>query len=322
METAQIFKAQKPRVTYPWIKACTCALAALLCIYAAGSLGQKEIGMRAPSVITRPQMAPMRPHTGCLSRMQNAFRVGMQPRSSIEDENREAYKQVITEYLKDGVTSESVGAWKNDINEMLFRLEPLNPTPEPAYSKLLQGDWEFKFIGSMAKGVLESPTREIALLLYAGGYTPGRFGFDVVNRLPKNVIDISSLKLSVTERSPTGKVSAGLKLPGDREVEIALSTNLEPESDFTMSETYQGLSVMGRSFDLPAQLQSKRRFYVRYLDQDLLVVRDDTGVADVLVRKTVEATPIEPVTAAEANSSTAASGEMMTFDSVEDKADD
>ncbi|GAB5358529.1 hypothetical protein AAMO2058_000466200 [Amorphochlora amoebiformis] len=218
-------------------------------------------------------------------------RVSLRRCVSQEDENREAYKEVIKEYVKDGIGSESVAAWRNDINEMLFRLEPLNPTTEPAYSKLLEGDWEFKFLGSMAKGILPSPTREIALLLYAGGYTPGRFGIDIAARLPKSVVDVKDIKLSIGNQAPTGSITTKIALAGTREVDVKLATNLEPESDFTMSETYQTLSIMGRDVQLPQQLQSKRKFYIRYLDEDLLVVRDDTGVADVLMKVKEEPTP-------------------------------
>jgi len=189
-----------------------------------------------------------------------------------------------------------------------LRLETLNPTEEPAFSKLLEGDWEFKFVGSMAKGILESPTREIALLLYAGGYTPGRFSLDIASRLPKNVVEIKSLALSIKPQAPTGMVKATFKLPGERDAEISLTTNVEPESDFTMSETYKSLTVAGRSFELPSQLQSKRRFYIRYLDDDLLVVRDDTGVADVLTKIAV---PVEEVAAPSAEQS---EDSMMTFE--------
>eukprot|EP00468_Gymnochlora_sp_CCMP2014_P006750 CAMPEP_0167761480 /NCGR_PEP_ID=MMETSP0110_2-20121227/12199_1 /TAXON_ID=629695 /ORGANISM="Gymnochlora sp., Strain CCMP2014" /LENGTH=261 /DNA_ID=CAMNT_0007648175 /DNA_START=135 /DNA_END=920 /DNA_ORIENTATION=- len=218
-----------------------------------------------------------------------------------DDENREAYKSVLKEYVKDGISSESISAWKNDINEMLFRLEPLNPTEEPAYSGFLKGTWEFKYAGSMTQGVLPSPTREIALLLYAGGYTPGRFTLDVASRLPKNVVDVKSITLDIGSESPSGKVTTKFGFAGEREVDVVLSTNLEPESDITMSETYQSLSIMGRDIKLPEQLQSKRKFYIRYLDEDLLVVRDDTGVADILMKVEAEpetapptAEPVEP----------------------------
>lgn len=252
---------------------------------------------------------PVSTRYGLGSIMRGARQVSMQ--SSIVDENREAYKQVIMEYVKDGFGSGSVNAWKADINEMLFRLEPLNPTEEPAYSSLLKGEWEFKFVGSMAQGILPSPTREIALLLSAGGYTPGRFGLDIAARLPKDVVDVKSLKLKIQDQAPTATISTIIKLPGNRDVEVSLDTNLEPESDFTMSETYQSLTAMGQSLDLPANLRSKRRFYIRYLDEEIMVVRDDTGVADVLVR----ASGISDAAATESVEAVASDeGVMMSFD--------
>jgi len=292
------------------VVACICSLVVVIC-------GQRDTSPRVGTSLIRANGLRQNPCTTAPRFQSLNFatpRGVFHPRASMDDENREAYKQVVMEYVKDGIASESVGAWRNDINEMLYRLEPLNPTEEPAYSKLLQGEWEFKFAGSMGQGILASPTREIALLLYAGGYTPGRFGLDVASRLPNNVIDVKSVTLSVTDRAPTGKITAKLGLPGNREVELGLTTNLEPESDFTMSETYQGLSAVGRSFELPSQLQSKRRFYIRYLDDDLMVVRDDTGVADVLVKKPIETIPVEPADAAATTPEEPAKDTMMTFD--------
>lgn len=54
-----------------------------------------------------------------------------------------------------------------------------------------------------------------------------------------------------------------------------------------LKETYTALKVAGRSVDVPQQLQYTRTLYVTYLDNDILVVRDDSGVPDVLLRKSM-----------------------------------
>ena len=43
-----------------------------------------------------------------------------------------------------------------------------------------------------------------------------------------------------------------------------------------------------RAFELPQQLQYSRLLFITYLDDDLLVVRDDTGVPEILFRKEKE----------------------------------
>ena len=56
-----------------------------------------------------------------------------------------------------------------EINEAILKLEALNPTPQPAYSPLLNGIWELKYAGNYAtEGAVMSPTRQIALFVYSG----------------------------------------------------------------------------------------------------------------------------------------------------------
>lgn len=63
--------------------------------------------------------------------------------------------------------------------ELVLDLEAENPTPEPARSPLLAGQWRFAYSGGVAPGPVPSPTRPIALAMYAGGFTPGTLGLSV-----------------------------------------------------------------------------------------------------------------------------------------------
>ena len=47
-------------------------------------------------------------------------------------------------------------------------------TADPASSPLLNGVWELAIPGVLGKGLVDSPTRELALLLYTAGYAPGQ----------------------------------------------------------------------------------------------------------------------------------------------------
>jgi hypothetical protein len=66
------------------------------------------------------------------------------------------------------------------INEAIYQLEALGSgsggsTNTPVTSSpLLNGVWELKYVGGYTlDGALPSPTRQLALFLYSGGYSPG-----------------------------------------------------------------------------------------------------------------------------------------------------
>ena len=61
---------------------------------------------------------------------------------------------------------------RDEVSELLVKMESKNPTAEPATSALLNGVWDVAYQG-YAPGPLPSPTRPLALALYAGGFTPG-----------------------------------------------------------------------------------------------------------------------------------------------------
>ena len=61
---------------------------------------------------------------------------------------------------------------RDEVSELLVKMEAKNPTSEPATSALLNGVWDVAYQG-YAPGPLPSPTRPLALALYAGGFTPG-----------------------------------------------------------------------------------------------------------------------------------------------------
>jgi hypothetical protein len=65
------------------------------------------------------------------------------------------------------------------VSEQLTTLEAACAIDEPAFSPLLDGEWEVVYSGGVSPGPVLSPTREIALLMYAGGFTPGSFFLSV-----------------------------------------------------------------------------------------------------------------------------------------------
>jgi hypothetical protein len=73
---------------------------------------------------------------------------------------------------------------------------------------------------------------------------------------------------------------------GGAESSVKVSCRLEVQSDVRLRETYESFTVLDQqTFQIPQALQYSRDLYVTYLDEDLLVVRDASGVPEVLTRK-------------------------------------
>jgi len=189
-----------------------------------------------------------------------------------------------------------------EINEVLLKLEALNPTPQPATSPLLNGVWEFNYAGLYSsEGSLTSPTRQLALFLYSGGYSPGLFTLQLAKQLPSNLVDIvGSPEITISREAPRveGKVTLKTLLGGESSAKV--KSNLEVVSDIRLRETYESATVLGgQVVDLPGFMQYTRDIYVTYLDEDLLVIRDGSGVPELLIRKEKSFTRnwgIEPTT--------------------------
>merc|ERR1712003_11017 len=141
-------------------------------------------------------------------------------------------------------------------------------------------------MGGIAPGFVPSPTREIALFMYAGGYTPGRFLFDVSQRLPSSLLEILETKITISPSQPRGKITASVKV-FNNSFPVELRTSLDAESDVRMREIYLDAEAVGRDVTIPANLRTERVFYITYLDEDLLISRDESGTPDVLYRTSV-----------------------------------
>lgn len=170
------------------------------------------------------------------------------------------------------------------INELLLQLEGANPTPTPTRSELLTGDWQFAYNAGVAPGPVPSPTRPLALAMYAGGFSPGTFGLAVADMLPKELVTTEDFKLNISGIGPyVSTASIRVKLLG-RSFAVKVNCDLTPESDLRIHETYKSLEVYGRFTEVPASLQYERTMFISYLDEDLMIARDETGAPDVLYK--------------------------------------
>jgi len=185
----------------------------------------------------------------------------------------------------------SLGDVDNDIrtriNEELIKLEALNPTESPAMSNLLNGVWILRYSGGYASDwTLPSPTRQIALFLYSGGYSPGLFLLTLAKQLPESLVDIGELQISISRDQPRIEAKVNTKILGNEDNEIVLDAMMDVLSDVRIRETYDKFAkVVGREVAIPEALQYSREMYITYLDDDLLVVRDASGIPEILVRK-------------------------------------
>ncbi|EJK75970.1 hypothetical protein THAOC_02292 [Thalassiosira oceanica] len=217
------------------------------------------------------------------------FTVEEESSTTIDVENKpstdsEAVVSSIIDYLPSTlgeVSSEDRAA----INEAVLRLEALNPTEDPAYSPLINGVWALKYAGGYSDSKIPSPTRQLALFLYSGGYSPGLFALSLAQNLPSQLVELGDLEISISRAQPRIEAKIDVKLFGGSEEAVEVKARLEEESGLRFTETYESASVLGQTIDIPEQLQYSRELYVSYVDDDILVVRDGAGVPEILVRK-------------------------------------
>lgn len=179
------------------------------------------------------------------------------------------------------ITSETRAA----INEALYKLESLNPTKQPTVSPLLNGVWSLRYVGGYSSDwAMQSPTRDVALFLYSGGYSPGMFALSLAQKIPTAMVDVGDLEITISRSQPRVEASIDIKLLGG-ETTVKVISSLDVESDVRLKETYESATIMDNDIPIPQALQYSRDLYVTYLDEDLLVVRDASGVPEVLTRK-------------------------------------
>jgi len=176
---------------------------------------------------------------------------------------------------------------RTSINEALLKLEQLNPTTNPATSPMLNGVWDLRYAGGYtAEGALDSPTRQLALFLYSGGYSPGIFALSLAQQLPSSLVKLGDLEISISRDQPRVEARVQVGFFGQTpQQEVVVRAELMAQSGVRLQELYESAEVLGQPISIPTQLKYRRDLYVTYVDNDLLIIRDDSGVPEVLVRK-------------------------------------
>lgn len=158
-------------------------------------------------------------------------------------------------------TSEST--LRADIIEAVLKLEKVNPTPEPAYSPLLNGVWSFaSFTGFGSLGLL---------------------GYQALKLLPN--VQTSDIQLTISSVAPRAKGTGTVRL-GTLYLDFSVVSDIEAVSGTRLREQYISAQVANLpELPLSSVSQLSREVVISYLDEDLLIVRDSFGSPEILKRK-------------------------------------
>ncbi|CAM9591832.1 unnamed protein product [Ascophyllum nodosum] len=168
--------------------------------------------------------------------------------------------------LMDQINLASSSKKRTEVNELMLKLEPMNPTASPAKSPFLNGVWEF---------------------LYTGGMNPGTLAVQVLSRLAKNlsgVFDLKGVTLTIKRDQPRVEAAVKASIFG-LETEVKVRTRLEVRSEMRLEEVYEEAEIAGFKLPIPARIQPRRNLFITYLDDDVVIARDDSGAPDLLIRK-------------------------------------
>merc|ERR1712046_437477 len=118
---------------------------------------------------------------------------------------------------------------------------------------------------------------------YAGGFSPASFVYQVANRLPTELVRTSSIMLSISPEQPRVETKVDITLMNSTQTCILRNT-LEVESECRLRDTYYEAEVAGQGVAVPEALRYERLLFITYVDEELMVVRDETGAPDILKR--------------------------------------
>ncbi|KAL9685197.1 hypothetical protein QQ045_022645 [Rhodiola kirilowii] len=235
------------------------------------------------------------------------------PASYAKEMERLSAKESLLLALKDSggfealVTGKTTDMQKIDVNERIIGLERLNPTLRPTTSPYLEGRWNFEWFES------GSPRSLAAKLIFES------FPATVANLQKMDVLikDGYAKITANTKLLNLGYLTAFLAM--QIESKIILSTKLTVEGPLRLKEEYDEVFLESPRVDegiIPDQLKGafgqavstlqqlpgpirdalssgltfplnrsiQRMFMISYLDEEILIIRDTSGVPEVLTR--------------------------------------
>ncbi|KAL3688469.1 hypothetical protein R1sor_014778 [Riccia sorocarpa] len=270
--------------------------------FSAGSLLGSKIGLKQTATV------PVRKSDGWAAGIKVQASATAQTTNELQ---RYSLKEDLVLAIKDagglkGLTEPKADASARiDVNEKILAVERLNPTPRPTTSPLFEGKWEFLFAGAQSPGLVAAKI--------------------LLKRFPSELASLTSLLLFVDGEN--AKATGTLKLLNSVESNFTLTTKLAVEGPLKLKEEYvegifttptvpegtvpvqiKGLvdQIAAAVERLPIQVKEvisggvkvplgntfSRELLISYLDEDMLIVRDKSGIPDVLVRTEVPASEI------------------------------
>jgi hypothetical protein len=173
-----------------------------------------------------------------------------------------------------------------EVTEEIQKLQVLSPTSTPSSSPLLNGKWEVVYAGAPGAGFTDSPTRPFAFALYVAPFQPSTVA-QMLGKLPFDAASLDSVTVTIQSLDagqPRAEAEASISLAGGNTATVGLRANLSPVSDISMREEFVEGEAFGQKTMLPGPLAVSRNLYIAFLDEEYLIVRDDTGLANVLKR--------------------------------------
>ena len=166
-----------------------------------------------PRVVPRAYRAPTTPSTLSMADYDDSYpsdssedthftveKIAEDAAATIDVDNKpstasESVVSAIMDYLPTSLASsgEISASDRASINEAILKLEALNPTKDPVYSPLINGVWTLRYAGGYSEPKIPSPTRDLALFLYSGGYSPGLFALGIAQKLPSQLVELGDL---------------------------------------------------------------------------------------------------------------------------------
>ena len=167
------------------------------------------------------------------------------------------------------ISSSSQSCDRALINEKIVLLEKLC-TNEPAKSPLINGVWE---------------------VLNTNGFTsPGLLAYQAIKLFGRNAVDLSCITVTISRDQPRVNAETSVKL-ASLNTKLSVQSNLSVVGDFRLKEEVVSAKLNEKELNLnPLSSMGVldkvgRSLIVTYVDDDLLIVRDQLGAADVLRRK-------------------------------------
>lgn len=226
-------------------------------------------------------MRTPRARAGVLRRSTAEVASGEPAAATQSGEERGAKKAAVLAALGAG----SDAAVRAALATTLPALEASNPIASPTSSDVLEGKWAVKYTGAVAPGPVDSPTREIALLMYAAGFGPGAAALSLAKRLPDELVQVQTVSLEISRLESRAKMAVSL-LQGSQLAEVELLSELVADGPAKLVETGMEVRINDNpAITVPPQVRYKRDLVVTYVDGGLLVVRDATGSPDILIRE-------------------------------------